>query len=559
MFGFLKSILGKSAESPAQNLALPSSAPATAAPAAHRGQPASAASLPAGRSAVAQGKGIEVPLKAILRDLPLELQPRIRQAEVGELAVAVSLEKVLSQLSRGVVKMTFGELRMAAPHVFAPQPDRDRVLVPLPLAEVLSRLNPNLIARRRVQRQIEIPAEISSPFDAQRRALVPGAVAPRTESAPQRDPAPPPPPETAPAPIPMPAFRRVSSEPAETPIPARHTLTSTPAPAPPAAAPLPAPTLTPYARPSSPLEMPNLETQMAPPPPPAPAVDPNPFVVPLVPLAEAWPETVRREIVQLGLTDARVALPSDMVERGLKQGRICFSWKTLRSWLRPSPQSGVSASDNVVLELPLKVIAPLFLTRKQENARAQQRIAVDAAIPNLFFGGADSHAAPAAQVPPGMSAPRMPEPRPIAWDDQAASTPFMAAPQTRPPASAAPRTAGVRPSTPNEIVAQAVALEGVAGALIALPDGLLVAGKFEAEVNAETLAAFLPQIFGKVSQSTKELRMGELNHLSFQVGATPWAIFRVNAIFFAAYGRAGQTLPTAKLAALAVELNHKPR
>jgi len=78
-------------------------------------------------------------------------------------------------------------------------------------------------------------------------------------------------------------------------------------------------------------------------------------------------------------------------------------------------------------------------------------------------------------------------------------------------------------------------------------------------LNADTLAAFLPQIFGRVSQCTKELRMGELNNLNFTVGNIPWKIFRVNAIFFAAFGRAAEPLPTAGLAALAAELDRKQR
>ena len=49
--------------------------------------------------------------------------------------------------------------------------------------------------------------------------------------------------------------------------------------------------------------------------------------------------------------------------------------------------------------------------------------------------------------------------------------------------------------------------------------------------------------------------MGELNNLNFTVGNVPWKIFRVNAIFFAAFGRAGEPLPTAQLAALAAELD----
>jgi predicted regulator of Ras-like GTPase activity (Roadblock/LC7/MglB family) len=116
-----------------------------------------------------------------------------------------------------------------------------------------------------------------------------------------------------------------------------------------------------------------------------------------------------------------------------------------------------------------------------------------------------------------------------------------------------------RYATPNEIVSRAAALDGVAGALISLPDGLLVASRISPELNADTLAAFLPQILARVSQCTKELRMGELNNLNFTVGNVPWKIFRVGAIFFAAFGRAGEVLPTAQLAGLAAELDRKPR
>jgi hypothetical protein len=64
-------------------------------------------------------------------------------------------------------------------------------------------------------------------------------------------------------------------------------------------------------------------------------------------------------------------------------------------------------------------------------------------------------------------------------------------------------------------------------------------------------------IFGKVR--CQRSAHGELNNLNFTVGNVPWKIFRVNAIFFAAFGQAGQPLPTAQLAALAEELDHKPK
>src|SRR5262249_51799772 len=144
---------------------------------------------------------IEVSLDRILSALPLELQPRIRQSDVGDLTISVPLEKILAQLSRGAVKVSFGELRQAAPGVFTAENDRDRVLVALPLEEILPQLNPALITRRRVQRQVEVPAEISSPFDPANPGLLlnPGSSGREVEAA---QPAPPTPPrQTSPTPF----------------------------------------------------------------------------------------------------------------------------------------------------------------------------------------------------------------------------------------------------------------------------------------------------------------------------------------------------------------------
>jgi predicted regulator of Ras-like GTPase activity (Roadblock/LC7/MglB family) len=110
---------------------------------------------------------------------------------------------------------------------------------------------------------------------------------------------------------------------------------------------------------------------------------------------------------------------------------------------------------------------------------------------------------------------------------------------------------------PKEVVLRAAQLPGVAGAVVALPDGLRVASQVPADLNADMLAAFLPQIFERVNQSTRELRMGALNNVSFTVGNVPWKIFRVNSVYFAAFGRAGEGLPSAELAKLAAEIDRK--
>jgi len=114
-----------------------------------------------------------------------------------------------------------------------------------------------------------------------------------------------------------------------------------------------------------------------------------------------------------------------------------------------------------------------------------------------------------------------------------------------------------RRAMPKEIIDLAMRLPGVAGAIIALGDGLKVAYQLPPELNADTVAAFLPQLFSRVSLSSKELRMGELNNLNFTLGNIPWKIFRVNAVYFAAFGHESAPLPTGQLASLAGELDRK--
>jgi predicted regulator of Ras-like GTPase activity (Roadblock/LC7/MglB family) len=503
------------------------------------------------------GKGIELPLQPIIGGLPLDLQPRLKRTEAAGLTISIPLEKILAQLSHGVVKITFGELRQAAPDFFTPERDRDRVLVPLPLGDILARLNPALITRRRVQKQVEVPDDISSPFDQRNPALIFSVGPSNPEAAP------------TPTPAPAPAARQtVVPTPAPLVPPSRSGITFAPTPPPPTIAPQNSPAMNSATRAlhefrNNPAPLPPRPAiKMAPAtstaPEPSGSTDSSPLLVGLTSLAESWPEAVRQELVQLSLLDAKVALPAEIVERALKQGRVAFTWKTLRSWIKPTPLPTVSVHDSVVLELPLKVVAPPFLARQREVAKSRKKVSVDADIPNLFFGFPRSEASSptvASAASPGAGRPE--ETNFYVWDDTNE--------QVRPrenetKVEASPGTKFVaKYATPNEVVSRAAALDGVVGALIALPDGLMVASRLSPDLNGDTLAAFLPQIFGKVNQCTKELRMGELNNVNFTVGNVPWKIFRVNAIFFAAFGRAGEPLPTAHLAALATELDHKPK
>jgi hypothetical protein len=268
------------------------------------------------------------------------------------------------------------------------------------------------------------------------------------------------------------------------------------------------------------------------------------------------------EIAQLNLTRASVALPIHLIEPALRRGRVIFAWHHVRSWIKPTV--GPSVHDAVELELPLKVLAPLFLPAKKPEVRAQARAEVPpSSVPNLFFGFPQPQ--PEEMAPPINMPEAAPTPLVKPLDAKANDSNFYVwgeggeTPQeTDFKRAAAPATDfSTRRAMPNEIIQRAMKLPGVTGAIIALGDGLKVAHQLPTELNADTVAAFLPQLFSRVGQCAKELRMGDLNNLNFTLGNIPWKIFRVNAVYFAAFGVAGVSLPTAQLAMLAGELDRK--
>jgi len=98
-------------------------------------------------------------------------------------------------------------------------------------------------------------------------------------------------------------------------------------------------------------------------------------------------------------------------------------------------------------------------------------------------------------------------------------------------------------------------LSGVAGALIALQDGLLVANCMPPTWKTETIAAFLPQIFGRMAQYVKELSMGEVVSVTVAVEQGTLQVYKAGIIYFAALARPEGTLPQAALNLIARELS----
>ncbi|HEX3716781.1 MAG TPA: roadblock/LC7 domain-containing protein [Verrucomicrobiae bacterium] len=272
-----------------------------------------------------------------------------------------------------------------------------------------------------------------------------------------------------------------------------------------------------------------------------PAVEEGALDVPIATICESWPDTVRQEILQTGLAESSVSIPMSRLESGMKAGRVVFPWAELMGWLATPPASQSSQGDTI-LEIPLKTIAPLFMA-KRRAATPQRKVFVSQSIPDLFGGLVK----PAADAPPASSP---------------ASAPASAAPVPAP--APQPDKLGElfgQPSksewSPIEIAQQIAALPGVSGSLLATTDGLLVAGHVPEPLSAETLAAFVPQIFSRVSGYSEETLIGTLRGITLRTDIAPCAMFRAGKLYLAVLGKRGECLPEPLLLQIASELSKR--
>jgi predicted regulator of Ras-like GTPase activity (Roadblock/LC7/MglB family) len=440
---------------------------------------------------------------------PAELRGEIEAWNLPEAQVALPTEAVRDGLQRGRITFTWATLRS---WITPPPPSADSVHdsatveLPLPILTPLFLASQKQPAKPLKKSSVD---EIPDLFFDDRKGEIP----------------------------------KTNGEHDEAPVQARST-TAPPKTTPVAASPAPS------------LATPKAAPQPQPVPAPQPAQNTGVMRIPLKDLTAMWPEELRAEIAGWDLSPLMVALPAEAINGALKQGKVIFPWKTLCSWITPAPPSAISSHDKTALELPLPVIMPIFLAGRKQPAKTRPQ-ALDDDIPDPFaeFMGTP----PAAQkngtpVPEPARTEKVPGTTSFARKNKAApsNTEAKLQPKIEPPAALPKRS-----STPAEILASAIKLEGVAGALVALSDGFKVASKLPPDMDGDALAAFLPHIFSKVNQSTRELRMGDLNNLNFTVDNIPWKIFRVNQIFFAALGHAGQSMPTAELVALAHQLTFK--
>jgi predicted regulator of Ras-like GTPase activity (Roadblock/LC7/MglB family) len=108
--------------------------------------------------------------------------------------------------------------------------------------------------------------------------------------------------------------------------------------------------------------------------------------------------------------------------------------------------------------------------------------------------------------------------------------------------------------TLKEIVQKTAKLPGVSGALVAMQDGLLAAAEMPENLKPETIAAFLPQVFGRLGQYARQLEMGTLSRATLHCDGADWLIFKSGTVYFLAAGCLGKPLPGAQLEIIATEL-----
>jgi predicted regulator of Ras-like GTPase activity (Roadblock/LC7/MglB family) len=98
--------------------------------------------------------------------------------------------------------------------------------------------------------------------------------------------------------------------------------------------------------------------------------------------------------------------------------------------------------------------------------------------------------------------------------------------------------------SPSEIINCLSELPDIAGSVVALQEGLVVAHRLPDPLKGEVFAAFLPQIFARINQYSNEMKLGAVDDLLINAHGLPCHLFRVGQVYFAALGKPGNPLPT---------------
>ena len=316
-------------------------------------------------------------------------------------------------------------------------------------------------------------------------------------------------------------------------------------------------------RPKAPAQAPSPASTPAPIPAPIPARNPAPtqtlegnFTLALMDVAAYWAETGKSELANLYRHSLEI--PMSTLEKTMKSGKLQFQWRELRPWLRLAPGNTLpTITDDLVIELPLAVVAPRFMEQRGLG-KAKIRADLTGDIPEVFEQKQSPPATNGNHVAPPLGATAVPLDMAAALgaSSKSGDTAFL-------------RRTGGKPLlefgeifgqpekkswTMAEVTQKVMTLRGVAGAIIATSDGLLVSGSWSTGVKSEAVAAFVPQMYSKIIQYGKELNLGEPGNFTLTIENVPLQIFKTGNSYFTVIGRAGENLPKAQLNAVAMRL-----
>ena len=447
------------------------------------------------------GAGVTLSLSAIVGQFPPELRSAVRKQPPAHVRIKIPREKIEAQLVSGVVRISFAELCAFSPPAFFSSHDGQReVAVRLPMPEILAQLT---LAKRADQKQVELPTDAGEVFS---RA---GSAAPQPSQASGWYSKPRPLPQAAPV-------EKASVAEIVSPSPANAESAA-----------------------------PGLQKSAT-----------NFVEVPLAKVTDAFPETVRRELAgAASFSTIALRLPRPEIESAIKRGKVAFAWKQLQCWL--SEPLTISMPAETVVDLPLRVVVPIFLASNKPAVAARSRIAeVDESIPDLFNKAAPKIAPRAAASEPTDSE----EDETVEiLDDEDSEMPVTLAREPAPlrlapaddaaPIGAAP---AAHHATPEQIVEQACALPNIEGAFVATHDGLFVAGRTPG-MNERTMAAFVPNVFSQARAYTLVAKLGQPESVQIVLTDCAVQILRCGRLFFGVLGQA--PFPNAQLREIAAQFH----
>jgi predicted regulator of Ras-like GTPase activity (Roadblock/LC7/MglB family) len=561
MLSYLKKLFSKQPASAAAQSATPVRAPRVVAASPR------AVATPSAKPQLAVA---QLSLAAILAKFPDDLCGNIAASPDPTATVALPLATIHKQLANGAVKMSLASLyRQAPPGTFHDTKSEEKRMVEVPLSEVMRHVNVQGLRRRQDQRRVELPKGAPQLFGDRNN---PYAVAPSFSDEEEEVAAPEAPAAEAHAEaedeeLAMPVFRMA-------PRTAPPTSTFTPPAVAPSASQPPA---TPALNGKNGKSSKNGHS---------PAVEASgTILLRLADLCEGWQEPIRSEA--LGLGGVEVALPAAAVAPMMSKGKVAFTWGQIRCFLTEPTGNGTQGDENTELSLPLKVVAPAFMAHSKPTRRAKA-IEFDDSIPPLFGGAAKTggEAAPAKEAPAAPEAEAAPAPAEEAlapapaipakglkfsWAEQPAAE----RPATEAPAPAHPSVvlapveahslgevfgqAGRTQWSVQEIIEQTAKLPGVAGAVLALQEGLPVAASLPEEIKGDTVAAFLPQIFARLNNYTGEMNLAPVEEVLLTTDGAHFQAYRLGQLYFAVLGQRGGALPWDSLRLVVDELVKQSR